>query len=106
MSAPKQGRPSYAAVLRLPHARRTFGAALLGRLSYGVVALSVMLAVTRATGSYAVAGTIMALFGATSVFLSPVRAALVDRHGPRPALLPMALLYAGLLGTLAAASWR
>ncbi|WP_327352508.1 MFS transporter [Streptomyces sp. NBC_01304] len=106
MSAPMQGRPSYAAVLRLPHARRTFGAALLGRLSYGVVALSVMLAVTRATGSYAVAGTIMALFGATSVFLSPLRAALVDRHGPRPALLPMALLYAGLLAALAAASWR
>ncbi|MFB7935810.1 MFS transporter [Streptomyces sp. NPDC056049] len=106
MSAPAQGRPSYAAVLRLPYARRTFGAALLGRLSYGTVALSLMLAVTRATGSYAVAGTIMALFGATSVFLSPVRAGLVDRHGPRPALLPMALLYAGLLGALAAAAWR
>jgi len=106
MSAPTQARPSYAAVLRLPHARRTFGAALFGRLSYGIVSLSVMLAVTRATGSYAVAGTVMALFGAMSVFLSPVRAALVDRYGPRPALLPMALLYAGLLGTLAAASWR
>ncbi|MEU7312930.1 MFS transporter [Streptomyces sp. NPDC007083] len=106
MSAPAQGRPSYAAVLRLPYARRTFGAALLGRLSYGMLALSVMLAVTRATNSYAVAGTITALFGATGVFLSPVRAALVDRHGPRLALLPMALLYAGLLGALAAASWR
>ncbi|MER6914856.1 MFS transporter [Streptomyces sp. NPDC000594] len=106
MSQPVVGRPSYAAVLRLPHARRTFGAALVGRLSYGIVALSVMLAVTRSTGSYAVAGTIMALFGATSVLLSPFRAALVDRHGPRPALLPMALLYAGLLGALAAASWR
>lgn len=106
MSQPVVGRPSYAAVLRLPHARRTFGAALLGRFSYGIVALSVMLAVTRSTGSYAVAGTVMALFGATSVFLSPLRAALVDRHGPRPALLPMALLYAGLLGALAAASWR
>ncbi|MEW2219734.1 MFS transporter [Streptomyces sp. NPDC006990] len=111
MSAPAQRRSSYAAVsyaavLRLPHARRTFGAALLGRLSYGMLALSVMLAVTRATGSYAVAGTITALFGATGVFLSPVRAALVDRHGPRLALLPMALLYAGLLGALAAGSWR
>ncbi|MFE0425286.1 MFS transporter [Streptomyces sp. NPDC058953] len=106
MSQPVAGRPSYAAVLRLPHARRTFGAALLGRLSYGIVALSVMLAVHRSTGSYTVAGTVMALFGATSVFLSPFRAALVDRYGPRPALLPMALLYAGLLGALAAAVWR
>ncbi|WP_346660097.1 MFS transporter [Streptomyces sp. WMMB303] len=106
MSAPAQGRPSYAAVLRLPYARRTFGAALLARLSYGMLALSVLLAVTRATNSYAVAGTITALFGATGVFLSPVRAALVDRHGPRRALLPMALLHAGLLGAFAAASWR
>ena len=99
-------RPSYAAVLRMPHATRTFAAALVGRLSYGMVSLAVLLAVSRATGSYAVAGVIMALFGAASVFLSPLRAALVDRHGPRRALLPMAALYAGLLGVLAAATWR
>ncbi|MFG2351643.1 MFS transporter [Streptomyces phaeochromogenes] len=99
-------RPSYAAVLRTPHATRTFTAALVGRLSYGMVSLAVLLAVSRATGSYAAAGAVMALFGAASVFLSPLRAALVDRHGPRRALLPMAALYAGLLGTLAAATWR
>ncbi|KOG34384.1 MFS transporter [Streptomyces resistomycificus] len=99
-------RPSYAAVLRLPHARRTFAAALAARLSYGVIPIAVMLCVTRATGSYAVAGVVMAAFGATGVFLSPYRAALVDRHGPRRALLPMALLYAGLLCALAAATWR
>ncbi|MER7716480.1 MFS transporter [Streptomyces flaveolus] len=102
MSTPTP-RPSYAAVLRVPHARRTFAAALVGRLSYGTVGLALMLSVTRATGSYAVAGTVMALFGATSVFLSPYRAGLVDRHGPRRALLPMALLYAVLLCLLAAA---
>ncbi|MFD4259341.1 MFS transporter [Streptomyces sp. NPDC058534] len=99
-------RPSYAAVLRVPHARRTFAAALVGRLSYGTVSLSLMLALTRSTGSYAVAGLVMALFGATSVFLSPYRAGLVDRHGPRRALLPMALLYAALLCATAAACWR
>ena len=48
-----------------------------------------MLAVTRSSGSYAVAGAVMALFGATVVFLSPARAALVDRYGPRRALVPM-----------------
>ncbi|QFR00359.1 MFS transporter [Streptomyces phaeolivaceus] len=99
-------RPSYAAVLRIPYARRTFAAVLVGRLSYGMVPIAVLLAVSRATGSYAVAGTVMALFGATSVFLSPARAALVDRYGPRRALLPMASLYAVLLGALAVASWR
>ncbi|MFF5103213.1 MFS transporter [Streptomyces sp. NPDC000134] len=102
MSAPS-ARPSYAAVLRVPHARGAFLAALPARLSYGTVALALMLTVTRATGSYTVAGTVMALFGATGVLLSPCRAALVDRHGPRRALLPMALLYAVLLCVLAAA---
>jgi MFS family permease len=112
MSAPSSAcpahasRPSYAAVLRVPYARRTFAAALAGRLSYGMVSPAVMLAVVRATGSYAAAGTIMALFGATGVFLMPLRAALVDRHGPRKALLPMATLYGGLLCVLAAVTWR
>ncbi|GAA3816925.1 MFS transporter [Streptomyces coacervatus] len=59
-----------------------------------------MLAVIRASGSYAVAGTVMALFGATSVFLSPARAALIDRYGPRRALVPMVTAYAALLGLL------
>jgi len=106
MSSAPVGRPSYAAVLRLPYARRTFAAALLGRLSYGIVPLSVMLAVTRACGSYTVAGTAMALFGGTSVFLSPARAALIDRHGPRRALVPMTAAYVGLLALLTALIWR
>jgi MFS family permease len=98
--------PSYAAVLRIRHARRTFGAALLGRLSYGMVGLSLMLAVKGATDSYAVAGTVMALFGATSVVLSPARAALVDRYGPARVLPPMAAVYAALLTAPAIATWR
>ncbi|MFD4701759.1 MFS transporter [Streptomyces niveus] len=92
---------SYAAVLRTPHALSTFGAALLGRLSYGTVSLSLALAAKDASGSLAVAGTALALFGATSVVLSPVRAALVDRYGPRRALVPMAVVYAALLTAFA-----
>jgi predicted MFS family arabinose efflux permease len=97
---------SYAVVLSPPHVARTFGAALVGRLSYGIVFLSLVLAVTRVTGSYAVAGGVIALFGLTSSLLSPFRARLIDRHGPRKALAPMAVLYAGLLGALAAMTWR
>ncbi|MFI0962884.1 MFS transporter [Streptomyces sp. NPDC021080] len=99
-------RPSYAALFRIPHARRTFAAAMTGRLSYGVVSLAMMLTTTRATGSYAVAGTVMALFGAMSVFLSPARAALIDRYGARRALIPMASLYAALLTAFAVTAWR
>ncbi|MFJ2893397.1 MFS transporter [Streptomyces sp. NPDC087218] len=106
-SSPAPSRaPSYAAVLRTPYAARAFGSALLGRLSYGVAPLSLMLAVNDATGSYSVAGSVMALFGATSVFLSPARAALIDRYGPRRALPPMAGSYAVLLAVLAYATWR
>ncbi|SHH94819.1 MFS transporter [Streptomyces sp. 3214.6] len=106
MSASPAVRPSYAVVLRVPHARRTFAAALTGRLSYGIVPLSVMLAVTRSSGSYPVAGTVMALFGATVVFLSPARAALVDRYGPRRALVPMTAAYLAMLALLTAAVAR
>lgn len=63
--------PSYATVLRTPHAARTFGAALLGRLSYGIVPLAMLLAIKDATGSYSAAGGAMALFGVASVLLSP-----------------------------------
>lgn len=103
-SAPSRA-PSYATVLRTPHAARTFGAALLGRLSYGVVPLSLLLAIKDATGSYSAAGGAMALFGAASVALSPARAALIDRYGPRRVLPPMAGLYAALLAVLALATW-
>ncbi|MEO3749198.1 MFS transporter [Streptomyces sp. B6B3] len=96
--------PSYAAVLRTRHACRTFGAALVGRLSYGTVSLSLVLATSEATDSYAVAGTVMALFGLTSVLLSPTRAGLIDRYGPRRALPPMAGGYALLLAGLALAT--
>ncbi|MGW0831860.1 MFS transporter [Streptomyces prunicolor] len=105
-STPTSACPSYAAVLQVPYARRTFAAALIGRLSYGMVSPAVLLAVVRATGSYAAAGTVMAVFGALAVLLMPLRAALVDRHGPRRALLPMAMLYGGLLCVLAAVTWR
>ncbi|MFC0601598.1 MFS transporter [Streptomyces palmae] len=93
-------------MLRIPHARRTFGAALLGRLSYGTVGLSLILAAKEATGSLSTAGVVMALYGLANVLLSPARAALIDRHGPRRALPPMAAVYALTLAALAAATWR
>jgi MFS family permease len=83
-----------------------FGAALLGRLSYGIAPLSLVLALTAATGSYAVAGGVMALFALTVSALAPVRAGLIDRYGPRRALPPMAVAYALVLAGLAAGTWR
>ncbi|MFF8812694.1 MFS transporter [Streptomyces pactum] len=93
MSSPASA-PSYAAVLRIRHARRTFGAALLGRLSYGTVFLSLVLTVRDTTGSYAAAGTASALFGLSGVLFAPARAGLVDRYGPRRVLPALATGYA------------
>ncbi|MFJ7961198.1 MFS transporter [Streptomyces sp. NPDC096319] len=98
--------PTYAAVLRAPSVRRAFGAGLLGRLCNGTAPLSLILSVKDGTGSYAVAGTAMAVFGLTGVVLSPARAALVDRFGPRRALVPLAAAYALLLVALAVATAR
>ena len=97
---------SYRAVLRTPAVGRLFATALLGRFSYGTVFLSLVLALTGTTGSYAVAGGAVALFGLASSLLSPLRADLIDRFGARRALPPMATLYAVLLIALAVATWR
>jgi len=101
MSSPRPAAPSYAAVLRLPHARRTFGAALFGRLGYGVVSLSLVLSLSSATGSLAAGGLFGTEFAAVSVVLAPARAGLIDRWGARRALPALALPFAAALFTLA-----
>ncbi|GAA1600560.1 MFS transporter [Actinoplanes couchii] len=80
--------------------------ALVGRLSYGILFLAVMLAVVRATGSYSVAGVLVALFGLSSAVLSPVRARFIDRYGLRRALPPMVVVYVSALAAIAVATWR
>lgn len=97
---------SYLRVLRIPGTARLFAVSLWGRLSYGTLFLALMLAITHTTGSYALAGACNALFGLTAAVLAPARAALIDRHGPRRALPPMAVVYVFILATLAVATWR
>jgi MFS family permease len=89
----------YGAVLRTPHACGAFVSSLAGRLCYGIVGLSLILTLTDGRHDYGFTGLVMALFGAAVVLVSPVRARMVDRHGPRRALPPMA---AGLAAALIA----
>jgi predicted MFS family arabinose efflux permease len=91
----------YRAVLRAPHARAAFTASLVGRLTYGIVSLSLILTQTAGGRGYGFAGLVMALFGLAIVLVSPFRARLVDRHGPRRALPPMAAGFAALLVAIA-----
>ncbi|MEU5217647.1 MFS transporter [Streptomyces sp. NPDC020807] len=103
---PPAPAPSYAAVLRHPHVLRVFGSALVGRLSNGIAPLSLLLSVKAGTGSYAAVGTVMAVWGLATVLLSPARAALVDRFGPRRALTPLAVGYGVLFAALAVTAAR
>jgi predicted MFS family arabinose efflux permease len=101
-SVPGNSKPSYAAVLALPHARGPFAAALLARLCYGLQGLPLLITVRNGTGSYAAAGAAAALFGLGAALLGPARARLVARR--RPALLLLAGGYAATLVALAMAS--
>jgi MFS family permease len=91
----------YRTVLRTPHALGAFVSSLVGRLCYGVVGLSLLLTLTAGGRQYGFAGLVMALFGLTIVLVSPFRAWMVDRHGPRRALPPMAAGFAAILIAIA-----
>jgi predicted MFS family arabinose efflux permease len=91
----------YRAVLRTPHACGAFVSSLVGRLCYGIVGLSLLLTLTAGGRDYGFAGLVMALFGVAIVLVSPFRAWVVDRHGPRRALPPMAAGFAAVLVAIA-----
>ena len=92
---------SYLAVLRLPGALPIFGAALAARLSYGLLPLSLLLTIRQSTGSFAVGGASLGLFGLTSLTL-PAKARLVDVYGIPKVLPGLAATSALSLATLAA----
>jgi len=91
----------YRAVLRTPHACAAFVTSLAGRLCYGIVFLSLTLTLTAGRHDYQLAGLVLALMGLAVVLVSPLRAGLVDRHGPRRALPPMAAGFAATLVAIA-----
>lgn len=93
--------PRYRDVLRLPHAALTFSAALLGRLSFAMVSLALLLTVQRNTGSFAAAGVATGVFGLGNVVVSPARARWVDRRGHRATLPRLVTGYSSLLVALA-----
>jgi MFS family permease len=94
---------SYRAVLALPGALRAFLPAMVGRLSFAMVTLALLLLIQSATGSFAAAGLATGAFGLANVLASPARARLVDARGQRPVLVALAIGHAlALVGLLAA----
>lgn len=90
--------------LATPHVLPTFSAALIGRAAYALVLLPLLYAVSDATGSIAQAGVAVALYGAGASFLAPARAWFIARHGARPVLGVLVLLFGGAVAMLAITS--
>ena len=63
--------------------------------------MALILTLTAGGRGYAFAGLVMALLGVSIVLVSPLRARLVDQHGPRRALPPMAGGFAAALVAIA-----
>ncbi|MHA7306016.1 MFS transporter [Arthrobacter sp. TMN-49] len=88
---------SYQAVLSRPQVPLRFGAALAGRLAYPLVFIPLLLAIEASTGSFAVAGAAVGVYGATAGFLAPLRAKAIDRYGQRRTLPILAFCFSALL---------
>jgi predicted MFS family arabinose efflux permease len=94
----------YFDVLALPQVPITFGLALVGRTAYALVLLPLLYAVSNSTGSIALAGVAVAIYGATASFLAPARAWFIDRYGARPVLAVLTVVFGATIIALAVAS--
>ncbi len=74
---------SYRAVFARKGARSLALSCALGWLSFASYGLALVLATEATTGSFAVAGAVVAAFSAGSALFAPVRGRIVDRRGPR-----------------------
>lgn len=90
----------YIDVLTLPRVPATFGVSLIGRAAYALVLLPLLYAVTDATGSVALAGIAVGLYGAGASFLAPVRAWFIDRLGARRVLGVLVVIFGATLGAI------
>jgi MFS family permease len=84
---------AFRTVLARPHVRPLALSSLLARLPKGMMPLALVLLVSRQTGSYAIAGTVTALFAMGDAVTAPWQGRLVDRFGYARVLIPIAVLH-------------
>jgi len=90
----------YLALVRRPRARRLIYALAAACLTFGMVSLTILLAVQRATGSYPQGGFAVVAFALAAGLSAPARGRLVDRRGARRWLPALATGYAAALCAL------
>lgn len=88
---------SYRKALTPPGIPRVVAALFLCHLSSGMAGLAMLLASEHATGSYAVAGSVVGLYAIALAFGAPTWGRIADRWGPRRALGSAAAVQAAAL---------
>ena len=83
--------------------RYLYGASVVGRLPIGMCGLAILLLVQGARGSFAAAGATTGAYIAGLAAIAPALGRLIDRRGPRGALLVCSLLFPASLAAVIAA---
>jgi MFS family permease len=85
----------YAEALRQPGAARFSTAGLVGRSTMAMSGLGIVLLVQMQTGSYTLAGILVAAVTLAMAISGPVLSKVIDRHGQARVAAPLAIAYAG-----------
>ena len=95
----------FRSVLAVPRVRGLALSSLLARLPKGMMPLTLVVLISRHTGSYALAGTVTALFSLGDALTAPWQGRLVDRFGYARVLTPIAVVHVvATLGLIATGS--
>jgi MFS family permease len=83
----------YLEIFRLPGTRQFSAACFVGRWPMAMVNLGIILVVTAATGSYAIAGSVSAVGSLCYAFTAPQLGRLTDRFGQSRVLRPLIVAF-------------
>ena len=97
----------YVALLQAREMRLTIAASMIGRLPIGITGLAILLLVQTSTGSFSKGGAATACYVIGLATVAPALGRLIDRNGPRIALLACSIAFpTALLGLVAAVEAR
>jgi MFS family permease len=93
----------YVALLEPRDLKQTIAVSMIGRLPIGITGLAILLLVQAATGSFSKGGAAAACYVVGLAAVAPVLGRLIDRNGPRLALLICSIAFPAALLSLVAA---